>query len=453
MILGRAAAFAALAVLLTATPGVRAEEPAVEAAAEETVACTCDQQCATLLRHGSVCKEGRCQPYEDAFSLLDWIGLARKGDGAPEPFVLLPAILPAIGYNPAMGALFGLTGTLGMYLGPIDTTTISSLQTVALYSTMAQLTLQVSTTIMSAHNEWELQGDWRFLLFNQKTYGLGTGPAAMSAPATVDDFNLIRLHQNVFRKIWGELYAGVGYRLDRYYAVQDRGMDLQAPAPVVGPNFAYSQAFGFNPNEYTMSGVTLALLYDSRDSTINPYRGFYGSANFTASPTWLGSAQASTGVEAQFRAYVPMNVGVPRDVLGFWVYYRGVTSGVAPYLALPSIGWDPKNRTGRGYIQGRWRGTQELYAETEWRFRITDNGLLGGVLFANASSFAAPAFQASGPGWTYSSPKSGLLQYVRPAAGFGLRFLMNRDSRTNVTLDFAFGESSFGIWFNAGEYF
>jgi hypothetical protein len=47
----------------------------------------------------------------------------------------------------------------------------------------------------------------------------------------------------------------------------------------------------------------------------------------------------------------------------------------------------------------------------------------------------------------------GLLQYVRPAAGFGLRFLMNRDSRTNVTLDFAFGESSFGVWFNAGEYF
>jgi hypothetical protein len=31
--------------------------------------------------------------------------------------------------------------------------------------------------------------------------------------------------------------------------------------------------------------------------------------------------------------------------------------------------------------------------------------------------------------------------------------MMNRDSRTNVTLDFAFGERSFGVWFNAGEYF
>jgi hypothetical protein len=442
------AVLVAAAVLAAASPAW-SEDPVAEAA----VACTCDQQCAERIHHGSVCREGHCQPYVDAWSLLDWIGLAREERGTPPPFVLLPAVLPAIGYNPAMGALFGATGTLGMYLGPPSTTTISNLQAVALYSTMAQLTIQISTTVMSPGNQWELQGDWRYLLFNQKTYGLGTGPAAMSAPASVDDFNLIRLHENVYRKVWDALYAGVGYRLDRYYAVQDKGMDLQAPAPVIGPNYAYSLAYGFDPNQYTVSGVSLALLYDSRDSTINPYRGFYGAANLTANPTWLGSSRASTVMEAQFRAYVPMNVGVPRDVLAFWLYYRGVTSGAVPYLALPSIGWDQRNRTGRGYIQGRWRGTQELYAEAEWRFRITNNGLLGGVLFANAESFASPAFQASGPGWSYTSPKSGLLQYVRPAAGFGLRFMLNRDSRTNVTLDFAFGESSFGIWFNAGEYF
>ena len=52
-------------------------------------------------------------------------------------------------------------------------------EAVALYSTMAQLTVQVATTVMSPGNQWELQGDWRFLLFNQKTYGLGTGPVAV----------------------------------------------------------------------------------------------------------------------------------------------------------------------------------------------------------------------------------------------------------------------------------
>jgi outer membrane protein assembly factor BamA len=318
---------------------------------------------------------------------------------------------------------------------------------------MNQLTIQLSTTVLTARNEWELQGDWRFLLFNQKTYGLGTGPQAMSAPGMNEDFNLVRVHETILRKVWGDLYLGLGYRLDSYSGVEDKGMDLSGPEPVVSPGYAYNLAYGFDPSQGVVSGATLAVLYDSRDSTIDPYRGFYGSAAFTANPTWLGSSQRSTSMEAQFRAYVPLSDDVPRNVLGLWLYYRGVTSGAAPYLSLPSIGWDQKNRTGRGYVQGRWRGTQELYGELEWRFRITNNGLLGGVVFANAGSFAAPAFQASGPGWGYASEKVGLLQFVRPAGGLGLRFMMNRDSRTNIALDFAFGESSFGVWFNAGEYF
>ncbi len=82
---------------------------------------------------------------------------------------------------------------------------------------------------------------------------------------------------------------------------------------------------------------------------------------------------------------------VPRNVLAFWLRAEGVTSGHQPYLALPSVGWDAKGTTGRGYVQGRLRGTAWIYAEAEWRFRITDNGLLGGALFANAQTMSLPA--------------------------------------------------------------
>jgi hypothetical protein len=447
----------ALTVLLLAAvlavPVARAEDPVAEASSEAKVACTCSADCVAAIHHGSVCEEGHCEPYHDAWSLLDWIGLAREEKGTPPPFVLLPAAMPAIGYNPAMGLVFGAVGNLGMYLGPASSTTISSVQAVALYSTMSQLTIQLSSNVLTSGNDWEFIGDWRYLIFNQKTWGLGTGAEAMAAAPTVQDFDMVRMHQTVFRKTVGELYVGVGYRLDAFYAVQDRDMNLDSPTPAPSPGYAYSLAYGFDPHQYAVSGATLAVLYDSRDSTINPYRGFYGLASFTANPTWLGSSQASTRVDAQFRAYVPLSDDVPRDVIGFWLYYTGVASGAAPYLSLPAIGWDQRNRTGRGYVQGRWRGTQELYGEAEWRFRITDNGLLGGVVFANASSFAAPAFSAGGPGWSYASEKVGLFQVIRPAGGFGLRFMMNRDSRSNVALDFAFGESYFGVWFNAGEYF
>lgn len=427
--------------------------------------CTCNEQCALRDGYGSVCVEAKCQPYRDRWSLLDMIGAASAPN--PPPFKLLPAVFPAIGYSPALGALLGVSGTLGMFLGPSADTTISNAQGVVLFTTNKQLIANLSSTLMTAGNDWELQGDWRFILFNQGTYGLGTGPTDVSSGFSLGglgttaalpggqamDFNNIRFHETVYRRVWGYLYAGGGYRFDRYFAVQDLDLNLEAAPPVVTSNYAYSVYNGFDPNAYNVSGVVLSALYDSRDSTINAYRGIYANVDFGWNPTWFGSSRASTFLHAELRAYVGMDVAIPRNVLAFWLYYAGVTGGVLPYLALPSTGWDARSRTGRGYIQGRFRGPQEVYAEAEWRFRLTDNGFLGGVLFANAQGFSAPSVNASGPGWTFTSPGQRMLEYIRPGGGFGLRFMMNSESRTNVTLDFGFGENYFGIWLNAGEFF
>jgi len=428
-------------------------------------ACVASEQCAVRHGYGSVCVEGICKPYVDKWSLLDMIGAANAPN--PPPFKLMPAVFPAIGFSPAAGALIGVDGTLGMYLGDPSDTTISNLQGVVLLTSKAQVIVQVSSTVMTAHNDWELQGDWRFLLFNQDTYGLGTGPTPVGSGFTLSgwgttaavpggqpmDFNMIRFNETVYRRAWKDLYAGAGVRIDRYFAVQDQQLDLGATPPVVTSNYAYSVYNGFDPNQYTTSGVALSTLWDSRDSTINPYRGIYALLDFTAYPTWLGSSRSAAVMQAELRAYVGMDPSIPRNVLAFWAYFRGVTGGVLPYLALPATGWDSRNRTGRGYIQGRFRGLQEAYAEAEWRFRLTDNGFLGGVLFANAQSFSAQAVNTSGPGWTYTYAGQKLFEYIQPGGGFGLRFMMNSESRTNVTLDFGFGNNYFGVWLNAGEYF
>ena len=70
-------------------------------------------------------------------------------------------------------------------------------------------------------------------------------------------------------------------------------------------------------------------------------------------------------------------------------------------------------------------------------------------MFANASTFASPALGVPG----YSVPGDALFSRIRPAGGVGLRFMMNREARNNVTLDFAFGQDSAGIYFGAGEAF
>ncbi|MBK6967539.1 MAG: hypothetical protein IPH20_27485 [Bacteroidales bacterium] len=46
------------------------------------------------------------------------------------------------------------------------------------------------------------------------------------------------------------------------------------------------------------------------------------------------------------------------------------TNGEFPYLMLPATAYDQRGRSGRGYTQGRFRGNNFLYGETEYRFRL-----------------------------------------------------------------------------------
>ena len=454
----------ALVGLLAIGFAARAEEEVQPAQPGPSPAepCTHSGECASQLGYGSVCESGRCQPYVDRTDVLGILGLNKAGP-PPPPFKLLPSLFPAIGYNPALGLLAGAYGSVGMYLGPLATTTISGASVTALVTTKRQVILSLTTSLMTAGNQWELVGDWRYLIYNQPTYGLGTGPPASSSGTPVPgggttvavtgpqpmNFDQVRFYELVLRRVAEHMYLGGGYQLDHYGNIVDKSLQLTGSPEQVTASYAYSTHYGFNPSQYTLSGLIGTALYDSRDSTINPYRGVYGILQLTVNPEFLGSSRSSTALHAEFRTYVPMSVEVPRNVLAFWVYVDGVVDGVLPYLALPATGWGSRQRNGRGYAEGTFRGPWEAYAEAEWRFRITDNGLLGGVLFANAESFSSPGYSSVG----YVSPSVKLLAYVQPAAGFGLRILVNRDSRTNLTLDFAFGMGSWGFWLNAGEYF
>jgi len=426
-------------------------------------ACAESSDCARREGYGNVCVDNCCRPYVDRMDITDVFRGKPSETPKPEEFRLYPAIIPAIGYNPALGFLIGVVGKFGMYLGDPAETTMSSGSALVLLTTKQQLVIQLGSTVMTARNDWELQGDWRLLLYNQDTYGLGTGVPLVKTSFSINGwggttpidgaqpmkFDLLRFHETVLKRAWGSLYVGGGYLLDRYFSIDDESLDLSTSSPVITSHYAYSKYYGFNPNEYTVSGVSADVLFDSRDSTISAYKGFYAHLSFAGLPTWLGSSQGSTMVGADLRAYVGLSDAVPRNVLAFWVLASGVTSGHQPYLTLPSIGWDAAGTTGRGYIQGRYRGTAEVYAEAEWRFPVTSNGLFGGAVFANAETFSRPAFSYS----TLNEPATYLFQYVRPAVGFGARVLLSKESRANLRVDFAWGADSFCVYLGAGEAF
>ena len=85
------------------------------------------------------------------------------------------------------------------------------------------------------------------------------------------------------------------------------------------------------------------------------------------------------------------------------------------------------------------------YNEVEYRFPITSNGFLGGVVFANTTNAARPEM----------GPDKGqkLLEKTAIAGGFGFRMKMDKRARVNLTVDIGFGQNSRGIFFNLQEVF
>jgi outer membrane protein assembly factor BamA len=278
--------------------------------------------------------------------------------------------------------------------------------------------------------------------------GLNTAALAGGQPLR---YKYLRVHETVFRRVRGNWYAGVGYHLDWHTNIVDELLDTSATPPVVTSHYAYSTVEGFSPKGYTVSAFSLNALYESRDHTLDPYRGRYLHLAYQVAPTWLGSSRASSRAYAEYRIYVPVSTR-PRHLVAFWAFADAVVTGAVPYLDLPAIGYDTRGRSGRGYAAGRFRGTALVYGEVEYRFPLTRSGLLGGVAFVNATTTSRPRVEL--PSLGVNDPGVPLFRSVKPAGGVGLRVMADRQARMNIVLDFGFGvDGSTGVYVSVGEAF
>jgi hypothetical protein len=82
-------------------------------------------------------------------------------------------------------------------------------------------------------------------------------------------------------------------------------------------------------------------------------------------------------------------------------------------------------------------------ASTEFRFRISKNGFLGGVTFVNFTTASNPLPYSNQP----------LFNTIAPGYGVGLRIKMNKADLTNITADYGRGYGFSGIYLNIREAF
>ena len=221
------------------------------------------------------------------------------------------------------------------------------------------------------------------------------------------------------------MYLGAGFQLDKHYNITSTDSNI---------NF---KIYNYGSNRTTSSGLWLCVKYDSRKNSNNPQGGAYLSVSTRINNKLLISANNWQSLLIDARKYVKLPTK-RSNIFAFWLYSWNAIGKQIPYLDLPSSGWDTYSNVGRGYIQSRLRDKYYAHIEAEYRFDILKNGLLGGVVFANAQT----------------ANHIVRIQRLLPAVGTGLRLKLNKYSKVNFAVDYAVGvNGSHGFFFDVAEVF
>lgn len=250
-------------------------------------------------------------------------------------------------------------------------------------------------------------------------------------------YNYVRLLEKGYRKLGAHTYAGVGLSFDIY----DKINDVKLMDSVITPHQLYSQKHDFDPKKYSANGLILGFQFNNREHPIRSYGGIYFDVNIRIDQKWMGSTRNSIQMIYDFRKYWSLSKRNPEDVLAVWHWASYLLNGELPYLELPFTGSDTYNRSGRAYTIGYFRGPSYAYFETEYRYPITRNKLISGVVFLNMQT-------ASNDG------SKGIYEGFNFGGGAGFRILFQKDSRSAVCVDFSQGQcGSSGIFFGLNEVF
>ena len=365
-------------------------------------------------------------------------------------------LLPIIGSNPATGFMVGVGGQYAFKMP--ESTRYSVISGSVQYTTQNQFIFMLKNNIYSRRNRIFYSGDWRYLIFSQSTYGLGTnspeggileyqynlagmetGSDSLAQPM---EFNFARLHQLMGFRITSGMYLGLGYMFDSYFKIVDTKLKLNPGDSIITSHYAYNTTYGFDTENYFNSALTAKFVIDKRDNMINAYKGYYLLVGWRGAFKFVGNKNNANLFQFEWRSFHNVSKRNPRHLIAFWLMGDFSTEGSLPYMILPSTAYDQRGRSARGYTQGRFRGTNMMYGEAEYRFPISPcSGVLGGVLFINGTTATNPVQELK------------LLESIKPGYGIGLRIMADKTSRTNLSIDFGFGDKSTGFYLAAAETF
>ena len=351
--------------------------------------------------------------------------VATKRENINGPFV---TTIPYPGYSIATGFAAVVPINISFYTNKKDKGSLSFFNNNFQYTQYKQILAFSLSNLYFGHDKWQLIGDWRYYNFPTNTYGLGSKTTLLDADKI--NYEHVRVYQLIMRSVAENFSVGIGYHFDHHWDIRD----INAEHGIKTDFYRYALT-----QRSTSSAFSLNLIYDTRNNPNNPDEGIYFNTQFRTNRKALGGNSNWNSLSIDIRKYFPLPTRWHME-FALWSYVWLTLNGKPPYLDLPSTAWDTYNNIGRGYVMGRFRGKNMLYLETEFRFNILRNGLLGGVAFVNLQTVS------EWPGNNFA--------YAQPGGGIGLRIKLNKRTNTNSAIDYGFGSGgSRGFAFNFNEVF
>lgn len=338
------------------------------------------------------------------------------------------AILPAVGYSWQTGFAVVVTSNISFSSNRKDPNQkLSTIFAGLTYSQQNQIIFPIVANLWTKRNKYNLILDNRYITYPSYVFGIGNSINPNVEYNT--SFSYLRMHESILKEVSPNFYLGLGFMYDRHYKMNNY-------------TNIYQQINNRLPQKLTetTSGLAARFLYDNRLNANRPDKGFYSNIVFRKNLSALGSDNEWSYLITDTRAYIPFPKA-SKNVLAFWnINWLTFGGSKIPTFLLASNGWDDTHNSGRGYIQGRFRGRNMYTLEAEYRMQLTKNGLFGATFFSGLQYFETEYFHK--------------IANLKPGGGVGIRIKFNKHSNTNLCIDYAFGlNGSQGFFVNMGEVF
>ena len=292
----------------------------------------------------------------------------------------------------------------------------SQVQFALTYTLENQVLVYAPYKLYLGDNDYFIFGEGGYFKYFYRYYGIG--PTTSEKDEETYRTNFPRFTLNATKQIFPNWFVGPSIWFDQFN-MKEFDPDGELTTGTIGDK-------GGN-----VLGLGLRLIHDTRDNTFYPTRGFYGDLVWLLQDASWGSDYTFQSFEFNVSKYIPFS-----DHQALALNLTGKTTGVnTPFYHLALHGGP---RSGRGYIEGRFRDRFMSTFNAEWRQKI--KGRFGAVLFTNIGGVSTKIDEL-------------FTSNLRPAIGLGLRFELDKINHLNLRLDYGIGKNSSEFYITVGEAF